>query len=86
MPSHRAKISHQPTISFVQTAEKCKLPARPPCLSEKMSEMKESWWRTSKNTGMVRFRAWEYFKDFSSNTTIHGIKYLGEENRHVLEK
>nr|CAD7454156.1 unnamed protein product [Timema tahoe] len=63
-------------------AEECKPTSRHPCLPE----MKESWWRTSKKNGLIRFRAWEYFKDFSGNTSIHGIKYLGEENRHVFEK
>lgn len=30
--------------------------------------------------------AWKIFADFSSQSTLHGVKYLGERNRHWSER
>lgn len=35
---------------------------------------------------MKLFKFWNYFTDYANNTTIQGVKYLGEENRHFAEK
>jgi acid-sensing ion channel, other len=31
-------------------------------------------------------KLWKYFTDYSNNTSIQGVKYLGEKNRHVVER
>jgi acid-sensing ion channel, other len=33
-----------------------------------------------------KMNLWKFFTDYSNNTTIQGVKYLGEENRHVAER
>lgn len=30
--------------------------------------------------------AWGLFSDFSNNSTVHGVKYLGERKRHWVER
>lgn len=30
--------------------------------------------------------AWALFEDFSGNSTVHGVKYLGEKKRHWIER
>ncbi|XP_063243266.1 pickpocket protein 28-like [Bacillus rossius redtenbacheri] len=40
----------------------------------------------ARESDSLRGRAREYFQDYASNAAVDGIKYIGEEDRHLVEK
>lgn len=44
----------------------------------------------SLNRKSVKFtmlgRAWNFFTDYTGNSSVHGVKYVGEKNRHISER
>lgn len=51
-----------------------------------ISEISESGTKARIKYGGPLAAAWGLFADFSNNSTVHGVKYLGEKRRHWVER
>ena len=43
-------------------------------------------WEEEKDPKKEKSLLVEHFKDFTNNTTLHGLKYVGEDGRNFVER
>ena len=43
-------------------------------------------WEEEEDTKKEKSLLVEHFKDFTNNTTLHGLKYVGEDGRNFVER